>query len=40
MPAVSEVTDDGLGWGAAALTHRMNGGSISSKGNSLCEFLG
>lgn len=39
-PAVSEVTDDGLGWGAAALTRRMNGRSIGYKGNSLCEFLG
>lgn len=37
MPAVSEVTGDGLG--AAALADRMNGRSIGSKGNSLCEFL-
>lgn len=40
MPAVSEVTDDGLGCGAGALTDRMNGRSIGSKGNSLCEFFG
>lgn len=38
MPAVSEVTGNGLGLGAAALADRMNG-RTGSKGNSVCEFL-
>lgn len=31
---------DSLGWRAPTVTDRMNGRGVSSKGNSLCAFLG